>query len=249
MDTRIDFKTYQGGRPPEAHGHAQMVLALEGGMELEAAGRAEKLDSGRAVFLAPGLVHSQQALSRNRFLVLDCPWDALDSPLAEHLAERVFLDVPPAARHLLAFAEAAQMDRLGLAALSGPWLQLLAASLAVRPFCLPKSRIARLSARVEAALDYPWTVEKMAENAGVSPSRLHAVFQAELGQTPQAWLAGRRMDKARRWLALTDLPLAQVSQMAGYSDQSAFTKAMRRLTGRTPAAYRREQRESGPKKQ
>ena len=33
---------------------------------------------------------------------------------------------------------------------------------------------------------------------------------------------------------------------AGYSDQSALTRAMRRATGLTPAAYRRQQQESQP---
>ena len=42
-----------------------------------------------------------------------------------------------------------------------------------------------------------------------------------------------------------DLPresLAEVAFLSGFSDQTAFTRAFKRWTGRTPAAYR----EAGP---
>ena len=83
---------------------------------------------------------------------------------------------------------------------------------------------------------------EMARRIGISPSRLHALSRSEWGLSPQAWLAERRIGHVRKWLAESDLPIADLALRAGYADQSALTRAMQRLTGLTPAAYRRQTR-------
>ena len=65
---------------------------------------------------------------------------------------------------------------------------------------------------------------------------LHALSRSEWGLSPQAWLAERRISHVRKWLAESDLPIAELALRAGYADQSALTRAMQRLTGLTPAA-------------
>ena len=81
----------------------------------------------------------------------------------------------------------------------------------------------------------------MARASGVSVSRLHALFREELDTTPHAWLLEQRLVKAREWLATTEAPIAEIALRAGFSEQSALTRALRKATGMTPAAYRRQQ--------
>ncbi|MEN3929917.1 AraC family transcriptional regulator [Microvirga sp. W0021] len=241
MGIQLNFKSYKGIRLSETHPFAQIVLALEGGLELEANGKGGRLDKGQGAFIAPGIRHSQQARDNNRFLVLDCDWSAIDAPLAEHLAQHIFISISPATRQLIGFAEALQQEEtLPFDTLSSQWTQLLMTSLAGS---VPYSRLARLATRIEASLDQPWTVQDMAEYACLSPSRLHAVFKTELNMSPQEWLTMARLRKAQYWLTHTNMPVAELSQRAGYSDQSALTRAMRHMTDETPAAYRRRQRE------
>ncbi|MFQ8887319.1 MAG: helix-turn-helix domain-containing protein [Bilophila wadsworthia] len=45
----------------------------------------------------------------------------------------------------------------------------------------------------------------------------------EWGLSPQAWLAERRIGHVRKWLAESDLPIADLALRAGYADQSALT--------------------------
>ena len=66
----------------------------------------------------------------------------------------------------------------------------------------------------------------MARRIGISPSRLHALSRSEWGLSPQAWLAERRIGHVRKWLAESDLPIADLALRAGYADQSALTRAM-----------------------
>ncbi|MDQ1077619.1 helix-turn-helix transcriptional regulator [Pseudoroseomonas cervicalis] len=111
----------------------------------------------------------------------------------------------------------------------------------------PGARLAGLLAALEAEPFAPWTAAGMAARAGLSVSRLHALFRAELDSTPRAWLAGLRLGRVREWLAGSRLSIAEIAHRGGYADQSALTRAMRRATGLTPAAYRRQAQESGPK--
>jgi AraC-like DNA-binding protein len=124
------------------------------------------------------------------------------------------------------------------------WVPLLLDTLALDA-PRPASRLAALMARVEADPGQPWTTEAMAAQLGLSVSRLHALFREELDLSPHAWLQGVRIARVREWLAGTDLPIAELALRAGFSEQSALTRAMRKATGLTPAAYRRERREIG----
>jgi len=49
-----------------------------------------------------------------------------------------------------------------------------------------------------------------------------------------------RLRWARHLLRSTPLPISTVAQRAGYSEQSALTRALRRETGRTPSMWRRQ---------
>jgi AraC-like DNA-binding protein len=82
----------------------------------------------------------------------------------------------------------------------------------------------------------------MARSAGLSVSRLHALFRTELDTSPHAWLRDVRLARARAWLAETARPIADIALAAGFSDQSALTRALRDATGMTPGAYRRTSR-------
>ena len=100
---------------------------------------------------------------------------------------------------------------------------------------------------VEAEPGQDWTVARMAREAGMSVSRLHAVFRERLGATPRAWLGQQRLDRARRWLAASPLSIAEIAHRTGYSDQSALTRAMREAGELSPGAYRRRAQETASK--
>jgi AraC-like DNA-binding protein len=121
------------------------------------------------------------------------------------------------------------------------WVPLLVDALLGDEPQLP-SRLAGLLAAVEANLSKDWTVENMADRVGISASRLHAIFQENLGKSPRVWLTDLRLEHACRLLSTTDLSIAELAYRFGYADQSALTRAMRKATGMTPAAYRRQAR-------
>ena len=239
MSIHIDFLSYDGERNNERHPHAQFVLPIAGELRIDIGGAEGMLDPSRAAFVAPGVRHSQLATGSNRFLIVNCDPAECGVPVAERLAEQVFLPVSEAMRHLLGFANLSR-DRFALPGMPQCWMPLLIDSIFGHE--RRTSRLDELAERIEADLSAPWTVEEMARRIGLSPSRLHALFRSEWGTSPQAWLAERRIRRVQTWLAASDAPIAELAQRAGYADQSALTRAMQRLTGLTPAAYRKRRR-------
>jgi methylphosphotriester-DNA--protein-cysteine methyltransferase len=62
---------------------------------------------------------------------------------------------------------------------------------------------------------------------------------AEFGLSPQAWLSASRLRWAKHQLRTSAAPISDIALAAGYSEQSALTRALRRECGQTPAAWRR----------
>jgi len=48
------------------------------------------------------------------------------------------------------------------------------------------------------------------------------------------------MNRAKKLLASTDLPISEVSQQSGYADYRVFTKAFKKSEGVTPSQYRKD---------
>ncbi|MBP2227180.1 AraC-like DNA-binding protein [Azospirillum agricola] len=197
-------------------------------------------------FVEAGSPHSQMSDKPNRSLIVDLDPAFLEPDVGDRLIRQPFVPLPPAAGKLVDYmgllvdGGAVSADNLRL------WLPLLLDSLLREP-ARPPSRLAPLLTVIEPELGLPWTTDMMAERARISVSRLHALFRAELDTTPRAWLAELRLKRVCEWLALSDRPIAEIAYRAGFADQSALTRAMRRATGSTPAAYRRRRRETMPK--
>lgn len=82
------------------------------------------------------------------------------------------------------------------------------------------------------------SLSEIAAAAYLSEFHFARLFKKITGLTPHAYLAGLRIEKARRLLADSDLSIVEVGAMVGYASQSHFTKVFREATGMTPRAFR-----------
>src|SRR3984893_14975728 len=73
----------------------------------------------------------------------------------------------------------------------------------------------------------PWTVETLAETAGMSRSAFAARFKELLGQTPLEYVTEWRMQKAMQLLQQRDKKLIDVARSVGYESDAAFSKAFK----------------------
>lgn len=85
------------------------------------------------------------------------------------------------------------------------------------------------------------SVSALAAMDGLSYSRYHDVFTAQLGMTPKRYLTRKRLDRACELLLTTDMSIAQIGTQVGYSDACFFTKIFKKEIGRTPSGYRKRE--------
>lgn len=83
-----------------------------------------------------------------------------------------------------------------------------------------------------------WTVEALAQESGTSRSALAKRFVDLIGEAPIQYLAGWRMQLARRLLRESNVSLAELASRVGYESEAAFSRAFRRAVGVPPATWR-----------
>lgn len=81
-------------------------------------------------------------------------------------------------------------------------------------------------------------LEEIASAAYLSEYHFARVFKQITGLTPHTYLANIRLERARKLLSETLLPISQIAAMVGYQSQSHFTKIFKATTGVTPGAFR-----------
>lgn len=97
----------------------------------------------------------------------------------------------------------------------------------------------RLADYIEAHLAEPLTLGLLAQLAQLSEFHLARMFKMSFGMPPSAWIAARRVARARDLLRNTALPLQQVADACGYADLSHFSHRMQAALGASPGRYRK----------
>lgn len=80
----------------------------------------------------------------------------------------------------------------------------------------------------------------LAEEFHFSTQYVSQLFKNEIGVNFLTYLTNIRMEKAKKLLLSTDLPIAEVSEQSGYGDYRVFTKVFKKSEGVTPSQYRRD---------
>jgi AraC-like DNA-binding protein len=237
MLSRIHIRSYGDPAPLHTHDHVQVVLPFDAGLEIEVEGQGSRLSSQNAAFIPVGARHTQAGVSPNRSLVLDAPEQAFGDEALARLGVPRFFQPSAELGHLIAFAasragsgEIGVGDDLALA-------RLLVGAL--RGPCQGRSALSDLAQAILRAPGRCWSTSRLARHLGVSRSGLFRLIAAEAGTTPAQFVTQLRLEAAGAAIRDTVEPLAEIALWAGFSDQSALTRAMRRETGLTPGALRR----------
>jgi AraC-like DNA-binding protein len=108
--------------------------------------------------------------------------------------------------------------------------------------CLTPNQARRVRQYVEANLERQITLADLAAVAGLSPSHFCRVFRETFGRPPLSYVQHRRVKRAKGLMLTTDATLAAIALECGLYDQAALSKLFRRVTGQSPAAWRRLRR-------
>lgn len=95
---------------------------------------------------------------------------------------------------------------------------------------------------IESHLGGQIRVAELAAVAGCSVDTLERRVRRVFHRSPGQLILTARIDRATVLLISGDDPIAAVANTCGFYDQAAFSRTFARLTGRTPAQFRRENR-------
>jgi AraC family transcriptional regulator of arabinose operon len=108
------------------------------------------------------------------------------------------------------------------------------------PQAEPEDRLLWSRNHLDAHLDRPVQLAELAMHLGLSTRQLVRRFTAAWGMSPSEYHLQARMTHAATQLQRPELTLAAVSELVGYADAFAFSKAFKRWSGSSPAVWRRQ---------
>jgi len=218
-DAPFGFERFDAGLKIDRHVHvrAYAAIVLDGGYEEAGSAGRRRVTEGYVVLHDAFDSHCNRLFRTNSRVFniplsrpyAACKWARVGDPDA----------IIRAARTDRAEAEALLLSRLEpLPEPGGDWPDQLCAAL-------------RTGNRL--------SLTRWAHAHGLARETLSRQFGAIFGTTPASFRAEARTRSAFREIVLGDTPLSHVAARKGFADQAHMTRAVRALTGRTPAAWRR----------
>ncbi len=217
----LSLRQYDASHGSHAHEHFQVLLGLDGVLELEVRGRGRRIGAGEGWVIEPGERHDFESAAGSRCLVLDTSqavWAQCGAAPAR----------PRQALALAHYLAVALSESSSLAAQYGPqlladaWMEPAAARRVRRRIDWPA-----LSAWAQARWQQPLTVADLAARARLSPSQFATRCREETGASAMQWLRSQRLAQAQQ-LRAGGLGVAETARRTGYRSPSALTAALRR---------------------
>ena len=217
----LTLRHYGASHGSHAHDHFQVLIGLDGVLELEVEGRGRRIAAGDGCVIPPGERHDFGADGSSRCLVLD-------STLSAWQRHAGLAAPSPQARALArCLADSVTQDHT-LATLYGPLLLLEA----WHGTPIPRSTRrpvdwAALATWAATRHDVPLDVATLAARCCLSASQFNARCRDEMGTSAMQWLRGLRLAQART-LRDAGTSVAETARRTGYRSPSALTAALRR---------------------
>lgn len=99
----------------------------------------------------------------------------------------------------------------------------------------------RVREYIDAHMNENPGLDDLAAVVGLSRAHFARAFRRENGISPHQFLIERRVERAKSLLCRRgEGSIAQIAEACGFADQSHMTMVFRKVTGTTPAAYRRQ---------
>lgn len=98
-----------------------------------------------------------------------------------------------------------------------------------------------IKAYIEKNFTRPITVEKIAEVFFISYVYLSRAFKSEFAVNITDYIQQLRMEKAKEWIIIDQIPIKSAAEMCGYEDVAYFHKVFKKYFGISPGEMRKNQ--------
>jgi AraC family transcriptional regulator len=97
----------------------------------------------------------------------------------------------------------------------------------------------KVRAHIDGHIAGPVLVADLCALLQFSEAHFSRTFRRTFGKSPHAFVIGRRVELAARYMLQTQAPLSDIALRCGFIDQPHLCKRFRQITGHSPAAWRR----------
>ncbi|MEK0315206.1 response regulator transcription factor [Cohnella sp. 56] len=97
----------------------------------------------------------------------------------------------------------------------------------------------RLLSHIHAHFSEDLYLGDLSRDFHISPTYLCELFRKKTGQTFTKYINELRLDKAREYMLLSDISMAEISEKVGFKDYFYFSKLFKKNVGVSPAQYRK----------
>ncbi len=101
-----------------------------------------------------------------------------------------------------------------------------------------KTRINNVCRDIYANYGESLSVKDYADMCNLSESRFSHLFSEIMGVSPKQYILNAKIEMSKELLENTDLSISQISDMAGFQNQSYFSRIFKKYTGVCPSEYR-----------
>jgi AraC family transcriptional regulator len=222
-----------GSLPLHAHDQAYVTVVLSGAYRELANGVTRDCVAQSIVVHAPGERHSNVFGDRN----------AVCLNVHGGTFERSTVLSPSTASGIAAKLrdEFRRPDHVSAMVVEALMLELFAATARQPAYERAPSWLRDVRLTIERDFRDTLTLTALAQSVDIHPTHLSRAFRQHYGVTVGEFLRDLRVSYARDRLA-SRAPLQEIALDAGFADQSHFTRTFRRVTGMTPADFRRVSR-------
>jgi len=206
-------------------GNPNTIAKLGDGSDFFLLGGHVQLDPTSGGFLAdvlPPLIHVKAASPQATVL----QW-LLDQLVRERAAELPGASLASAQLAQLMFVQILRAHLETSGPLAAGWLRALG-----------DQRIAPALRLMHSDPGRSWQLEELAKAAAMSRTTFALHFKTVAGVAPLTYLTEWRMRLAERALREENVPVAVLARSLGYTSESAFSNAFKRVTGKAPKRYR-----------
>jgi len=102
---------------------------------------------------------------------------------------------------------------------------------------LSPMQVSRVREYIRVHLASDLGLAEMAGQVNLSPHYFSMLFKHAVGVSPYHYVLQERIREAQRLLAVGGMSISELALNLGFSDQSHFSRAFRRMTGTTPKRY------------
>lgn len=220
-----------------------LMYVEKGSFNLETAGQSHTVKAGQLALIDCYARHAYSSAAG-----WSCLWCHFDGITArkwyESIAARggnVFAlpDVQPAKGKLAAIYEVFASGSVVREPLLSKYLtDILTAIVLYTPADARQSAVETAAAYISEHFAEALTVSGLAAMAGFSEYHFIRIFKKQTGFTPYEYLVNTRMNNARYLLKNSALPVKEVCFSTGFSSESSFCSAFKRIEGVSPTQYR-----------